>query len=94
LARVDLSREGLTATTIYLTGNSPDVIELRLSAKGSLEHCLEDFALVSGSALLQLAAVREVGTKASKEARVKAIHESLVDADGKNLLVNEWARSG
>jgi hypothetical protein len=94
LAHIDLSEEGLTATTIYLTGNSPDVIELRLSAKGGLEHCLEDFALVSGSALLQLAVVREVGTKASKEARIKAIHESPADADGKHLWVNEWARSG
>ncbi len=62
---------------------------LRLSAKGSLEHHLEDFALVSGSALLQLAVVREVRLKASKEAKVKAIHESLADADGKHLLVNE-----
>jgi hypothetical protein len=94
LARVDLSGEDLTATTIYLTGNSPDVIELHLSTKGGLEHCLEDFALVSGSALLQRDVVQEVGTKASEEARVKAIHESLADADGKHLLANEWARSG
>ncbi len=92
MARVDLSGKGLTTTTIYLTGNSPDVIELCLSAKGGLEHRLEDFVMVSGSALLLLAEVQEVGTKASKEARVKAIHESLADADGKHLLVNEWAR--
>jgi hypothetical protein len=88
LACVDLNREGLTATTIYLTGNSSDVVELHLSAKGGLEYHLEDFALVSGSVLLQLALVWEVRTKASKEARVKAINESLADANGKHLLVN------
>ncbi len=84
----------MTTTTTYLTGNSPHVIELLLSVKGGLEHHLEDFALVSGSALLQLAVVREVGTKASKEARVNAIHESLAGTDVKHLLVDEWARSG
>ncbi len=94
LACVDLNSEGLTTTTIYLTGNSSDVVELRLSAKGGLEHCLEDFALVSGSALLQLAVVLEVGTEASEEARVKAVHKSLADTDGKHPLVDELARSG
>ncbi len=84
----------MTATTIYLTGKSSDVVELCLSAKGSLEHCLENFALVSGSVLLQLAVVQKVGTKASKEARVKVVHESLADADGKHLLVDEWAKNG
>ena len=94
LARVDLNGECLTATTIYLTGKSSDVVELCLSMKGSLEHCLEDFVLVSGGTLLQLAVVQEVHTKASKEVRVKAIYESLAGADKKHLLMNEGVRSG
>ncbi len=89
LACIDLNGEGITATTIYLTGNSSDVIELHLSAKGGLEHCLDDFALVCGSALLQLAVVWQVHLKASEEAGVKAVHESLADTDGKHLLVDE-----
>ncbi len=60
----------------------------------SLEHFLEDLALVGGCALLQLAVVSEVSVKASKEARIKAIHESLAEADKKHLLINEGARSG
>ncbi len=59
---------------------------------GGLEHFLEDLALVSGHALLQLAKVGEVHTKGSEEARIKAIHEGLINTDGKQLLVDEWTR--
>jgi hypothetical protein len=90
LACIDLNGENLTATTIYLTSNSSDVVELCLSMKGSLEHCLEDFVLVSGGTLLQLAVVQEVHTKASKEVRVKAIYESLADAMGST----SWSMNG
>ncbi len=47
---------------------------------------------MSSRALLQFTVVGEVGTKASEEARVKAIHECLADTDGKHLLVDERTR--
>jgi hypothetical protein len=59
---------------------------------GGLEHFLEDFALVNECALLPLAVIREVGTKASKEAGIKVVHEGLTDTDRKHLLVYEWTR--
>ncbi len=49
---------------------------------------------MSGRVPLQLAVVWEVGTKAGKEARIKAIHKGLANTDWKLLLVNEWTRGG
>jgi hypothetical protein len=75
-----------------LTGNCPDVGVLRLDTNGGLEHILEDLALVSGCLRLQLAVVGEVCTRASKEARIKAIHKDLANTDRKLLLVDEQTR--
>ena len=80
------------AGTEGLTSNCPDVGVLRFSAYGGLEHILKDPALVSRRAFLGLTVVGKVGTKAGEEARIKAIHEYLANADGKYLLVNEQTR--
>jgi hypothetical protein len=93
LACFDLNRESL-ADTDSLTGNGPDVVAFCFGTNGRLEHLMEDLALMGGHVLLQLAEVREVSAKATKEARIKAIHESLADAHGKHLLIDEKARGG
>ena len=80
LAGIDLDGECLTYAN-SLTSDGP--------ADGRLEHFLEDLVMVSGRALLRLAAVGEVGTKASKEAKIEAIHEGLTNTDGKQILVDE-----
>ncbi len=81
LAGIDLGRECLTCTNGF-TGNGPDVGILHLGMDGCLEHLLEDIALVGGRARLQLAVVGEMGAKAGKESRIKAIHKGLANADG------------
>jgi hypothetical protein len=88
LAGINLGGDCLTNAN-GLTGNCPDVGILHLGMNGGLEHFMEDLALVSGRLCLQLAKVVEVCTKASKEARIKAIHKGLANTDGKLLLVNE-----
>ena len=47
---------------------------------------------MSSRAVLRLTVVGEVGAKAGEEARIKAIHEYLANADRKHLLVNERTR--
>ncbi len=88
LAGINLGRECLTSTN-SLTGDCPDVGVLCLGTNGGLEHFLEDLALVSGRARLRLAVVGEVGTKARKKARIKAIHKGWANTDRKLLLVDE-----
>jgi hypothetical protein len=93
LAGIDLGRECLTGTE-SLTSDRPDVGVLRFGTYGGLEHFLKDLALVSCRAFLRLTVVGEVGTKAGKEAKIKAVHECLANTDGKHLLVNERMRGG
>ncbi len=81
LVGIYLGRECLTCANGF-TGNGPGVGILRLGADGCLEHLLEDLALVSGLVRLQFAVIGEMGVEASKEARFKAIHIGLADADG------------
>ncbi len=81
LAGIYLSGECLTCANGF-TGDGPDVGILHLGTDGCLEHLLEDLALVSGRARLQLAVIGEMGAKAGKEARVEAIHKGLANADG------------
>jgi hypothetical protein len=81
LAGIYLGRECLTCTNGF-TGDGPDIGILHLGTDGCLEHLLEDLALVSGREHLQLAVIGEMGAKAGKEARVKAIHKGLANADG------------
>jgi hypothetical protein len=77
LAGIYLGGECLTCANGF-TGDGPDVGILHLGTDGCLEHLLEDLALVSGCASLQLAVIGEMGAKAGEEARVKAIHKGLV----------------
>ncbi len=93
LGDINLGGECLTSAN-SLTGDCPDVGVLCLGTNGGLEHFLEDLALVSSRACLRLAVVGEVGTKAGKEARIKAIHKSRENTDEKLLLVNEQMRGG
>ncbi len=79
LAGIYLGRECLTCANGF-TGDGPDVGILHLGTDGCLEHLLEDLALVGGRVHLRLAVVREMGAKASKEARIKAIHKGLANA--------------
>jgi hypothetical protein len=81
LAGIYLGGECLTCTKFF-TGDGPDVGILHLGTDGCLEHLLEDLALVSGRARLQLAVIGEMGAKAGEEARVEAIHKGLANADG------------
>jgi hypothetical protein len=81
LAGIYLGGECLTCANGF-TGDGPDVGILHLGTDGCLEHLLEDLALVSGCVHLRLAVIGEMGAKAGKEARVKAIHKGLANADG------------
>ena len=58
LAGIYLGGECLTCANGF-TGNGPDVGILRLGVVGCLEHLLEDLALVSGCACLELAVIGE-----------------------------------
>ncbi len=89
MACIDLNGEGLATTADSLAGNGLNIIVLHFGADGGLEHLMEDLVLVGGRALLQLAVVKEVSAEACNEARVKAIHEGLADADKKHILIDE-----
>jgi hypothetical protein len=91
LAGIYVGGKCLTGTK-GLTSNGPDIGVLRFGAYGGLEHIMKDLLLVSSHAVLQLTVVVEVGTKAGEEARIKALHEYLANADGKHLLVDEQTR--
>jgi hypothetical protein len=93
LSCINLGRESLTATDCF-AGNGLDAVVLCFGMDSSLEHFLEDPALVGSFALLQFAVVREFSAKAGKEVRIQAIYESLAGADKKHLLMNEGVRSG
>ncbi len=67
LTGVDLGGESLAANTIYLAGNSPYIVVLRLGAKRGLGHSFKKFTLVNGSTIMALAIVGKICVEAGHE---------------------------
>ncbi len=84
----------MAAETIYLAGNSPDIVVLCLGAKSGLVHFFKDFMLVNGSTILGHAILRKLCAESGNEARIKAINKCLVHADWEDFLVHEQAGGG